>query len=176
MKAPEILETSRLILRRPDVSDAESIFHRYASDPEVTRYLSWPTHRSVHETIAFCKHSDEEWGRSPAGPYLIEDRHSRGLLGGTGLAFTDPGIASTGYVLARDSWNQGFATEALTAMVELGRSLDVTRLTATCHLEHLRSQRVLKKCSFVIEDRLEWTFPNLDGGDRAPCLRFTASL
>ena len=43
MKAPEILETSRLILRRPHVSDAAAIFERYASDSEVTRYLSWPT-------------------------------------------------------------------------------------------------------------------------------------
>jgi len=176
MKAPEILETSRLILRRPDVSDAEAIFQRYASDPEVTRYLSWPTHRSVHETIAFCKHSDEEWGRSPAGPYLIEDRHWHGLLGGTGLAFTDPAVATTGYVLAKDAWNQGFATEALTAVVELAISLGVRRLTANCHLEHLRSQRVLDKCGFVIEDRCECTFPNLDGDDRAVCLRFTASL
>src|SRR4051812_31420506 len=112
MKAPEILETSRLILRRPHVSDAAAIFERYASDPEVTRYLSWPTHRSVHETEAFCKHCDETWGRLPAGAYLIEDRHSRQLLGGTGLAFTEARIATTGYVLAKDAWNQGFATEA----------------------------------------------------------------
>src|SRR5689334_17824953 len=102
MKAPEILETNRLILRRPDLSDAEAIFQRYASDPEVTPYLSWPTHQSVHETVAFCNHSDKEWTRSPAGPYLIEDQHSRELLGGTGLAFTHPRIATTGYVLAKD--------------------------------------------------------------------------
>jgi RimJ/RimL family protein N-acetyltransferase len=37
------------LLRRPTLADAGAIFYRYASDPVVTRYLSWPTHRSRTE-------------------------------------------------------------------------------------------------------------------------------
>ena len=42
MKGPERFETSRLVLRKPTLADAEAVFIRYASDPEVTRYLGWP--------------------------------------------------------------------------------------------------------------------------------------
>ena len=84
VKASEIIETERLILRRPNQSDAQAVFHRYASDREVTRYLSWPTHRSVADTLAFLAMSDDEWQRWPAGPYLVltRDNNSKGALVG----------------------------------------------------------------------------------------------
>ena len=41
-----VIETERLLLRPPMQEDAESIFERYASDAEVTRYLGWPRHTS----------------------------------------------------------------------------------------------------------------------------------
>ena len=44
------LETKRLILRRLTESDADAIFRNWASDPEVTRFLTWPTHKDVHIT------------------------------------------------------------------------------------------------------------------------------
>ena len=49
---PLRIETERLVLRVPRVEDAQAIFE-YASDPVVTRYLSWRTHTSVADTIAF---------------------------------------------------------------------------------------------------------------------------
>jgi RimJ/RimL family protein N-acetyltransferase len=46
MKVPLALETERLLLRKPTIRDAQAIFERYAGDPVVTRYMSWPTHRT----------------------------------------------------------------------------------------------------------------------------------
>ncbi len=46
-RAPERIETERLVLRRPTLGDAQAVFTRYASDPAATRYMSFPTHRSV---------------------------------------------------------------------------------------------------------------------------------
>jgi RimJ/RimL family protein N-acetyltransferase len=74
VKAPERLETRRLVLRRPRMDDAEWIFARYASDREVTRYVSWPVHASVDETRAFLAFCDSERERWPAGPYLVHSR------------------------------------------------------------------------------------------------------
>jgi RimJ/RimL family protein N-acetyltransferase len=54
----EIIETERLVLRRPRVSDEPAIFSRYASDLEVTRYMSVPTHRSPADTHAFIEFCD----------------------------------------------------------------------------------------------------------------------
>lgn len=44
------IETERLILRRFVMEDAEDMYNNWASDPEVTKYLTWPTHPSSEVT------------------------------------------------------------------------------------------------------------------------------
>jgi RimJ/RimL family protein N-acetyltransferase len=174
MKAPEALDTVRLRLRRPRASDVEAVFRRYAGDPEATRYLAWPTHESVDDTRAFLSFSDAEWDRWPAAAYLIHRRTDGILLGSTGLSFATDDHAITGYVLARDAWGRGYATEALTAMVALARTLGVRRVSAGCHPDHLASQRVLEKCGFVLEElrRRAAGFPNLGAGESQDLLLY----
>ena len=46
-KGTVTIETDRLILRRFAMEDAEAMFRRWASDDEVTKHLTWPTHSSV---------------------------------------------------------------------------------------------------------------------------------
>ncbi|MGB8261879.1 MAG: GNAT family N-acetyltransferase [Terracidiphilus sp.] len=176
MRAPETIETARLLLRRPQPSDAEGIFRRYASDPAVTRFLSWPTHRGVEETRAYLAWSDRQWEDWPAGPYLILARDGRAepLLGGTGLAFESPTCAATGYVFAPDAWGQGFATEAVRAMIEVARLTGVQRLEAICHTAHAASAHVLIKCGFTLIGILgaHTVFPNIEPGSRLDVLSF----
>ena len=177
MKAPRTIDTERLLLRRPVGTDAQSIFERYASDPDVTRYMSWPMHRSVADTRAFLAWSDADWEQWPAGSYLVFSREGI-LLGGTGLTFKTPVFAITGYVFARDAWGCGYATEALGAMVELAETLGVQRLEAECHVEHRASARVMEKCGFACEGvRREHTeFPNLNPGQRLDVLCYALSF
>jgi [ribosomal protein S5]-alanine N-acetyltransferase len=176
MKAAERIETKRLILRKPQAEDTEAIFHRYASDPDVTRWISWPRHESLKDTRKFLEFSDAEWQRWPAGPYLVESREDGLLLGGTGLGFETAYRAATGYVFARDAWGKGYATEALQTVAGVAHGLGLVRLYALCHTDHLASQRVLAKCSFVREGIL-WRhseFPNLRRNE--PCDVFCYSL
>jgi ribosomal-protein-alanine N-acetyltransferase len=166
VKAPETIETERLLLRRPKRGDAQAVFHRYASDRDVTRYLSWPTHRSIADTLAFLAMSDDEWRRWPAGPYLVLTRDNGvagALVGSTGLFYKGPTRAITGYVFAKDAWGLGYATEALQAMVDLAHQTGVARLEAICHAEHTPSAHVLEKCGFTREEvcREHFVFPNL---------------
>lgn len=46
------LETSRLVLRPFRMEDAEDIFTMWANDDEVTKYLTWNSHKSVEDTKA----------------------------------------------------------------------------------------------------------------------------
>jgi ribosomal-protein-alanine N-acetyltransferase len=176
--APYRLETARLILRRPRPADAEAILARYAADPVVTRFLSWPTHRSLDDTRAFLAGSDAEWARWPAGPYLVEARAGGRLLGGTGLSFETPHRAMTGYVFASDAWGQGYATETLGAVAALAREVGVRRLYALCHPDHRPSWRVLEKCGFVREATLRRhsEFPNLTPGEPLDTLCYALIL
>jgi ribosomal-protein-alanine N-acetyltransferase len=166
VKAPAQIETARLLLLQPRLADAASIFERYSSDPEVTRFLGWPRHESVTDTQAFLRFSAEEWERWPAGPYVIRSRSDGRLLGGTGFGFEGQQQAATGYVLAKDAWGMGYATEALGAIVDVARRLELARLHALCHPQHRASSRVLEKCGFVRD--ASWAkqaeFPNLAPG------------
>lgn len=96
MKAPPEIVTARLRLLQPRAADTPEVFERYASDPEVTRFLGWSRHRSVADTHAFLSFSAAEWERWPAGPYVIRSRSDDRLLGGTGLGFQTRVEAVTG--------------------------------------------------------------------------------
>jgi ribosomal-protein-alanine N-acetyltransferase len=177
LKAPLQIDTPRLRLSRPTVRDAEAVFERYASDPDVTQFVGWPLHRSIDDTRAFLNFSASEWERWPAGPYLIRSRSDGRLLGSTGLGFETPAEAATGYV-AKDAWGQGYATEALRAMMELALRIGVARLHALFHPQHRASWRVLEKCGFVRD--LTWSrqaeFPNLAPGLLQNVLRYVVVL
>ena len=166
MKAPERFETDRLVLRRPRLDDADEVFARYAGDRDVSAYLAWQLHQSPDTTRRFLEFSDQEWQRWPAGPYLLESKADGTLLGGSGFAFETPYRASTGYVLAKDAWGKGFATEAVRGLVEVGRTLGIVRLYALCHVDHDKSARVLEKSGFAREGVLQryLEFPNLAPG------------
>ena len=148
------------------MTDAATLFARYTSDAEVTRFMGWPRHRSVDDTEAFLRFSEAEWKRWPAGPYVIVSRADGQVLGGTGLTFETREDAMTGYVLARDAWGKGYATEVLMAMIDVARQTGVVRLRALCHPDHRASQRVLEKCGFVLDDppTRPTGFPNLSPG------------
>jgi ribosomal-protein-alanine N-acetyltransferase len=178
VKAPLEFETSRLRLTAPTAADADAIFEGYAGDVEVTRYLGWPRHQSIADTRAFLEFSAAQWERWPAGPYLIRTRFDGRLLGSTGLALDGPDEAVTGYVLAKDAWGRGFATEALRAMVDVSRQLGLARISALCHPDHRPSRRVLEKCGFRLDP--EWStqveFPNLAPGLLQEVARYTLVL
>ncbi len=158
--APEIFSTARLVLRRVAPADEEAIF-RYASDPELTRYMSWPTHQSYADTRAFVEMSEREWKSKGIGPYIMLQDDD--VIGCTGLHEVAPGQGVTGYILMRDAWGKGYATEACKAMVDLGIGLGFQRIAAVCHSAHAPSARVLEKAGMSFEGILarHTLFPNL---------------
>ena len=95
-----------------------------------------------------------------------------------GFRVSDPTGSDDGYVLARDAWGKGFATEALTAIIDVASRIGVSRLFAPCHIENRPSQRVLEKCAFVRDDVLKpmMEFPNLSPGVRREALYYALVL
>lgn len=178
LRAPATIQTDRLMLRRPLPTDAAGVFARYASDPDVTRFLGWPTHRSIADSQMFLGCCDVEWRETGVGAYLIQSRETGQLLGSTGLRLASPREATTGYLLARDAWGYGFATEGLRAMRDLAFGLGLNRLHGVCHPEHRASWRVMEKCGFTREGILPVyaQFPNLAPGVAADVVCFAASF
>lgn len=158
----------------------QEIFECYASDPEVTRFLTWPTHQTIADAYQFLEFSEAEWSRWQVGPYLIELRAEPGVVGSTGLAFPSGRIEQpeTGYVLTKQAWGRGFATKALLAMVNLARELGTEQIAAFCNIAHVASQRVVEKAGFVKEasPTRSCRFPNLYPGDPMDSWRFERNL
>ena len=42
----QTIETERLVLRRFTLDDADAMYRNWASDSEVTKFLTWPAHGS----------------------------------------------------------------------------------------------------------------------------------
>lgn len=175
-RAPERIETARLVLRRPGLGDAEAIFARYMNDAKVVRYLGRPRQTSVEESRQFLAVSDSDWECGPAGPFLMEARDDGRLVGGVRLRFPEPGVALAGYALARDAWGRGYATEAMLAMVDVVRALGIGEIRASCHPENTASIHVLEKCGLVRRGVVKELFPNIDPEALVDCPLFVRLL
>ena len=165
MEIADVIRTPRLLMRRPGRDDAQAVFTGWASDPVATRYLSWPTHESIADTIEFVDFCDEQWTRWPLGPLLIEDLETGVVLGSSGLSFETDQRAEIGYVFTASAWGHGYATEAVEALLVTARQMAPLSLFAHVHPDNAASVRVLEKCGFVREGRVEpcLSFPNLHG-------------
>jgi [ribosomal protein S5]-alanine N-acetyltransferase len=152
---PAVLQTERLYLRAITPDDSEEVFSRYASDPEVTRYLSWPTHRTIEDTRTFLMERTPET-RAPGGEiWIIEPLRGGPLLGAIGARVYYDCRVDFGYSLARDAWGHGYATEAAAAVVAAALAIDqIWRVQAMCDVEHQRSAQVLLKIGLTYEGTL----------------------
>lgn len=151
MRYPEQLETERLRLHWPRESDADEMFVRYTCDPVVAKFMLWRPHASVEDTRTFLKsrHAKDEQGLHHN--WLIRLRSSDLLLGAIGC-HQDRHIIQFGYCLAQDAWANGYATEAVSALVPVWLSVpEIWRVQAYCDLENPASARVLEKAGLVRE-------------------------
>jgi ribosomal-protein-alanine N-acetyltransferase len=74
----EVLNGRRVTLRAPTLDDADLLFERIASDPEVPRYMSWRPHPDVGETRRVITEIFNVGGETT---WLIELRDDTGPIG-----------------------------------------------------------------------------------------------
>lgn len=152
MSVVEVLEGPRVVLRPPRLDDAEALFERITSDPEVTRYLSWSPHPDVDETRRVITEIFNIGGETT---WLIELRDSDGPIGLCGWRRPQPHIIDFGYCLARQWWGQGIMSEAVQLLLEKARrDRTVYRVTAHCHVDNTASARLLERSGLTFEGRL----------------------
>ena len=172
MNAPEILETSRLVLRKPRREDAPLIFESYARDPEVTRYLLWQPHTDVSESYAAIDRFLAAWEARTEFVWLI---FLQDQLVGSIAARKEENALNLGYLLARPFWGRGYMPEVIRAVEEWAfTNPAIFEVWAECDLENRASARTLEKAGFVREGVLPQfrVFPNLSSTPR-DCYRYT---
>ena len=154
--------TDRLILRRSTSEDAATI-SGYRSIPDVLRHQGWDRTDpdSIREEI------QEAAGRAPGGrggwvQFSLEERESGVLVGDVGLSLADrdPGVIKAGYTVAPEFQGQGYATEAVRALVAYAfERLDAEVVRAYASAENSPSIRVAENVGMRPVERFE----ELDG-------------
>ena len=150
---PPTLETGRLVLRALVPGDAAEIY-AHASDPEVSRYVTWAAHRSLEDAEAFLNLTMGRYESGDAPDWGIVYRGDGRLVGTAGFVSWEHehARAEVGYVLNRGYWGQGLAAEALGAMISHGfRYMGLNRIEARCIAENTASARVMEKAGMAHE-------------------------
>jgi RimJ/RimL family protein N-acetyltransferase len=151
------LLTDRLRLRAFRPGDWPAV-HDYAADVEVVRFMDWgpntieQTRYHVNRSVAMAEVSPRL-----TFPYVVERLADRRVIGATELSMTslDHRRAEMGYVLAREAWGRGFATEAAGALLDYAfDKLGLHRVAATCDPDNAGSARVLEKIGMTPEGRM----------------------
>ncbi len=156
----------RVALREYGEGDLDAVL-RYAADPEVTRYLPWGPD-SPEEAAAFLARVVAQANLRPRTQYEVAVvlRASGELIGAArlGLSPAHGRRGDIGYVVRRDMWRQGVATEAARLLLGFGFAvLGLHRIEATCDPDNVASRRVLEKLGMQFEGRLRDDLPMRDG-------------
>lgn len=147
------LETERLILRKITQKDAEDI-HAYASNEEVTTYVTWENHKTLDDTRAFINYALMQYENKQVAPWGIEYKENGKLIGTIDFVSwqVEDHVAEIGYVLAPEYWGKGIMTEAANEVIAFGfNKMDVVRIQAKCFVENHGSARVMEKIGMSLE-------------------------
>jgi [ribosomal protein S5]-alanine N-acetyltransferase len=147
---PDRIVTARLVLRRAGMEDLADI-HAVLSDPRAMRYWSTPEHETLDQTEVWL--TDMIEGATPArDDFLIE---YRGRIVGKAGAWRLPEV---GFLLHPDLWGQGFAREAMEAVIgHLFRHHDLSKITAEADPRNAASLGLLTRLGFRETHRAERT-------------------
>lgn len=143
-----ITETERLALRAWSREDAEALFEA-ARDAETMRYVGngkpWVDVGRAHEWIGWMEDSYRERGYCR---WAIVEK-GRGRVVGLCGFFDVLDKVDFGYLLARDCWGLGYATEAGRAALRHGfESLNFGEVVARTAPDNSASRHVLEKLGF----------------------------
>ncbi len=151
-KGTQVLYTERLTLRRFTPEDAPAMYRNWASDPDVTKFLTWEPHGSVDVTNVLLKMWCKEYTRLNRYNWVIE--YQGEPIGGIDVvgASERNEWAELGYCMGKKWWNQGLMTEAVSAVTAyLFREIGFHRLIIEHATENPGSGRVAQKCGFQLE-------------------------
>jgi RimJ/RimL family protein N-acetyltransferase len=154
-----MIETERLILRKPRLEDVGDYEPAYA-DPEVMRYMgdgSTGTREQIERGIGFWL---ERWEKNGIGLFSMESRETGRVVGRSGFlvwdtenwetsSFDEAGERAEvelGWMVVREHWGHGYATEAALALRDWGLAeRGLTRLVSLIRPGNVRSVRVAEK-------------------------------
>ena len=148
------LETDRLILRRFEMNDCVDMFNNWATDLEVTQYLTWAPHENMSVTKGIIGGwvdgyvNDEFYNWAI---YIKKIDQIVGSIGTVGHCNLDQ-HCEVGYCSSKGVWGNGYMTEALSCVIDfLFDEINFNRISALHYIENISSGKVMKKVGMKYE-------------------------
>ena len=141
------IKTERLIIKSPQMDDAVQLTE-LINDKSVVKWLSdIPFPYTVRHAEEFIERSQEKALKNESYNFMIFQKNK--MLGGIGLTEFRNQSCELGYWLGKKYWRNGFATEAVTGMLDFGFiQLNLIEIFASYKIGNEGSKRVLTKCGF----------------------------
>ena len=152
-----ILQTERLTLRPFLEEDAEAMFDNWASDPEVTKFLSWSAYSSIEDACAILNIWLKSYERPDFYQWAIVEKNLGQPIGSISVVNSDDQVemAEIGFCIGKRWWRQGIMPEALKAVIRyLFEDVGMQRIEAGHDPENPASGAVQRKCGLQYEGTL----------------------
>jgi RimJ/RimL family protein N-acetyltransferase len=157
-KGTKTIETDRLILRQFTMDDAAPMFRNWASDDQVTRYLTWPTHESVEITNMVLSDWTSHYGEPDFYNWaIVLKENGPEPIGNISVVHVKDSTlcATMGYCMSRDHWGKGIMPEALKAVIDyFFDEVGFNRIEAEHDVNNPASGRVMEKAGLRYEGTL----------------------
>ena len=153
-KGTQTIETPRLILRRAIREDTDPMFRNWASDPEVTKFLTWPPHANIGVTQTVLECWLAEYEKADYYQWMIVLREIGEPIGSISVVRQNDAVeeAEIGYCIGSQWWHKGVMSEALSAVIEyLFTEGGMNRIAARHDPNNPHSGGVMRKCGMVYE-------------------------
>lgn len=151
------IETERLILRRFTIEDDDEMYRNWASEDEVTKYLTWPTHTDVGVTRMVLNTWIDDYSKPDYYQWGIELKETGELIGNISVVqySEEKASANLGWCMGTAWWGQGIMPEAGKAVLKyLFEEVGFNRIAAQHDRENPKSGRVMQKIGMTYEGTL----------------------
>ena len=165
-KGTQIIKTPRLTLRRFSVEDCAAMYTNWASDEEVTKYLTWAPHENEEETRRILSMWSAEYEKDDYYQWaIVLDEIAQPIGSIAAVDINDKvGKAHIGYCIGKRWWHQGITSEALAAVISfLFNEVGVQRIEARHDPRNPHSGGVMRKCGMQYEGTMRCADRNRQG-------------
>ena len=165
-KGTVTLETERLILRKYSINDAKDMFNNWATNENVTRYLTWTPYTNIDDVKCFLNYCISQYDNDETYNWCIEFKDNHQAIGSISVVCLRDDIneASIGYCLGEDYWRKGIMTEAFKKVIDfLFNEVGVNRIEATHDVNNPNSGKVMAKCGLLYEGTRKQGAVNISG-------------
>lgn len=159
------LESKRLILRKVKLSDYNNIFNCWTNDDNVSKYVTWNSHKTPEETKKLTNYWINEYHNDYSYRWLVVLKDTNEIIGMIDVIAKNLQYmtAEVGYCYGSRFWGNGYASEALKTVIKYLHSEGFPVVYAQHFESNIASGKVMENAGMEYEGKLRSRVINKNG-------------